>query len=75
MSKRHYSSFDEVDRDLKLLKLQKDIDKERVIFNFHQTKENLKPKSIAKSLIVSFFKTKLVYKGSNKILGFISRRF
>lgn len=40
---REYSSFEEIDRDLKILKLQNEIDKEETKFDFTRTKEALSP--------------------------------
>lgn len=41
---RVYNSFEEVDRDLHILKLQNEIDKEEAKLHFRRTKEALSPK-------------------------------
>lgn len=46
---REYSSFEEIDRDLKILKLQNEIDKEETKFNFTRTKEALSPAYLIKT--------------------------
>lgn len=46
---RVYSSFNEVDRDLKILKLQNEIDKEEARLHFSRTKEALSPKYLIKN--------------------------
>ncbi|MCC8359531.1 MULTISPECIES: DUF6327 family protein [Salinimicrobium] len=72
---REYKNFKEIDRDLKLLKLQKEIDKERVLLSYNQTKESLSPKRIIKSAAGSIFKNALVLKGATSVLGFIGEKF
>jgi hypothetical protein len=44
---KEYRSFEEIERDLKILKLQNEIDKEEVMLSFHRTKEALSPLSLA----------------------------
>lgn len=68
---RHYSNFDEIDRDLQLLKLQMDIDKERIFLSYHHTKESLAPTAILKSMFGSILKNTLILKGTSKVLGFV----
>lgn len=46
---KEYRSFEEIDRDLKILKLQNEIDKEEVMLSFSRTKEALGPLSILNS--------------------------
>lgn len=43
-----YNSFDEVEEDLKIFKLQKEIDKEKLILRYNKTKQDLEisPKKI-----------------------------
>ena len=68
---RQYKSFDEIDRDLKLLKLQKEIDKERIFLSYNYTKESMSPKNILKRTAGTIFKSALIYKGASKVMGFI----
>lgn len=72
---REYKSFKEIDRDLKLLKLQQEIDKEKVLLSYNQTKESLAPKRMLKSAAGSIFKNALVLKGATTVLGFIGDKF
>lgn len=46
---KEYRSFEEIDRDLKILKLQNEIDKEEVMLSFHRTKSALSPLSLLSS--------------------------
>lgn len=72
---REYKNYEEIDRDLKLLKLQKEIDKERVLLSYNQTKESLSPKRILKSAAGSIFKNALVLKGATSVLGYIGDKW
>lgn len=46
---KEYQSFEEIERDLKILKLQSEIDKEEVMLSFHRTKDALSPFSLLSS--------------------------
>ena len=67
---RVYSSFEEIDKDLKILKLQTEIDKEEIKLSLDQTRENLKFKSLVKSSLSSVAQKILSLKAVGKILGF-----
>lgn len=45
-----YKSLDEVDGDLKILKLKADIEEEKIKLNFNQIKEELHPKNLLTDL-------------------------
>ncbi|TRO67381.1 DUF6327 family protein [Christiangramia sabulilitoris] len=66
---RIYSSFDEIDKDLKILKLQTEIDKEEIKLSIDQTKESLSPVSLIGSTIGSIIQKALVLKAVSKIMG------
>jgi hypothetical protein len=66
---KEYSSFKEIDRDLEILKLQMQIDKEEIKLYFNQTKENLSPISLMGSVIGSIAKKALELKLASKIFG------
>jgi len=66
---REYSSFEEIDKDLKILKLQTEIDKEEIKLSLGQTKENLRVKSLFKSSLNSVAQKILSLKAVGKILG------
>jgi len=66
---REYSSFEEIDKDLKILKLQTEIDKEEIKLSLGQTKENLRIKSLFKSSLNSVAQKILSLKAVGKILG------
>lgn len=50
MTPKHYTSFKEIDKALNILKLQKAIEKEQLIFNYQKAKHLLYPQNIAKEV-------------------------
>ncbi|GAA4310192.1 hypothetical protein GCM10023115_34670 [Pontixanthobacter gangjinensis] len=66
---RIYSSFDEIDKDLKILKLQTEIDKEEIKLSIDQTKQNLSPMSLVGSAVGSVIQKVLALKAVSKIMG------
>ena len=72
---REYKNFKEVERDLKLLKLQQEIDKEKAILSLNRTKESISPKNVLKSAAGSLLKNALIFKATTKVLGFIGDKF
>lgn len=59
MIQKKYSSFEEIDTELKILKLKRAIDKEHIAFNYNKVKYYLYPKNIV--LEVSYIlKKKLI---------------
>ncbi|HKJ48503.1 MAG TPA: DUF6327 family protein [Christiangramia sp.] len=66
---RIYSSFEEIDKDLKILKLQTEIDKEEIKLSVDQTKQSLSPLSLVGSVVGSIMQKALVLKAVSKIIG------
>lgn len=66
---RVYNSFKEIDRDLKYLKLKKQIGAQTVKLNYAQTKESISPVTIVSSTLGSIAKKVLFLKVFNKIIG------
>lgn len=66
---RIYSSFEEIDKDLKILKLQTEIDKEEIKLSIDQTKEGLSPLSVAGNVVGSIAQKLIVLKAVSKIMG------
>lgn len=66
---RIYSSFEEIDKDLKILKLQTEIDKEEIKLSLDQTKESLSPKSLIGNAFSSIAQKILAFKAVSKIMG------
>ena len=72
---REYKNFKQIDRDLKLLKLQQEIDKEKILLNYNRTKESLTPKNILKSAADAALRNPIILAGTTKVLGFIGEKF
>lgn len=66
---KQYRSFEEIDRDLKVLKLQNQIDKEEVKLSIAKTKEGLSPVYLLKSTATAAVKRAIILKGTVQILG------
>lgn len=71
MIPKKYTSFKEIDNDLKILKLQRQIDMENLKMNFSQTKQSLHPSSLfgglgglVKSFLMSLLAKKVLKKFS-----------
>ena len=67
MIPKKYTSFDEIDQDLKILKLEREIDLENLKMNFNQTKQSLYPTNlvggfggIVKTFLLSMFTKKVL---------------
>lgn len=64
---KHYHSFEEIDKDLKILRLQREIEVESLKLAFNESKRSLYPSNLIggtsgliKKLLISFFAKKLV---------------
>ncbi len=66
---KEYSSFEEIDRDLKILKLQNQINKEEIRLSVQHTKESLSPISLIGGLIGSIAQKAFILKSVSKIFG------
>lgn len=69
MKQEQFTTFDEIDERLKILKLQKEIDRESIKLNWNRTRTSLYPTHIlgnfgglVPKLIVSFLAGKLIKK-------------
>ena len=77
MNSRSYTSFEEIDRELEILKIKKDIHYQRLIYNVQKTKENLEPMHVVKGLFTSAVTSLPGSLGTifNLALPFIIKRF
>ena len=66
---RVYSNFKEIDKDLRLLRLQKEIDYEEMKLRVNQTKESFSVVGVAANLVGSIAKKAFVLKAVNALLG------
>lgn len=54
MESKKYSSYAEIDRDLEILKLEKEIHYQKLLLSFQKTKESFEPQNIINSYLGSF---------------------
>lgn len=66
---KEYRSFEEINRELKILKLQNQIDKEEIKLSIERTKEGLSPVYLAGSLASEALKKVLILKATAKLFG------
>ncbi|CAM2731623.1 hypothetical protein SAMN05444143_10192 [Flavobacterium succinicans] len=57
MEAKKYASYAEIERDLEILKLQKEIHYQKVVLSFQKTRESFEPKNIINSYLGSFKET------------------
>jgi Family of unknown function (DUF6327) len=57
MEPKKYSSYADIDRDLEVLKLEKEIHYQKLLLSFQKTKESFEPKNIINSYLGSFKST------------------
>lgn len=73
MSMKRYTTFEEIDRDLKYLRLKSQIDLEEVKLGLNQSKETLNetfsPINIIASTVGSILKKAFVLKVVDKLIG------
>lgn len=53
MENKKYSSYAQIDRDLEILKLEKDIEYQRLLQSIQQTKDSLTPQNMVRNFIGS----------------------
>ncbi|TDN88189.1 hypothetical protein DET49_109141 [Salegentibacter sp. 24] len=66
---KEYSSFKEINRDLKILKLQTKIDQEEIKLNIERTKSALSPLSLIGSMAGSILQKAFILKAVTKLTG------
>jgi len=64
-----YETYEEVNHDLKILKLQTQIDKEKIRLATNSIKEDFSPVSVASGIIGKIAKRALILKAVAKIVG------
>jgi hypothetical protein len=65
-----YSSFEQIDKDLKILRLQSEITKEELKLSFHETKEELTPGKLITGIVGSLATSALLLKLLVPIISF-----
>ncbi|MFC6860685.1 DUF6327 family protein [Zunongwangia atlantica] len=66
---KQYSSFEEIDRDLKILKLQTQIDKEEIKLTIEEVKDSLSPIRVVGNAVGAIMQKAIVLKAVAKIFG------
>lgn len=66
---KEYTSFEEIDRDLEILKLQTEIDKEEIKLSIERAKEGISPISMLGSMMGSILEKAIVLKAVTKLTG------
>lgn len=66
---RKYTSFEEVERDLRYLKLKSQIDKEELELGITDIKESLSPARFIANTLGSIIKKAFVFKVVDKLIG------
>lgn len=70
MSKNTYTTFEQIETDLEILKIEKEINYQKVFLEFQRTKEHFTPSGLTKNI---FSTVKNIYSGlSNKNSTFLS---
>ena len=54
MENKKYSSYAEIDRDLEILKLEKEINYQKLVLSFQKTKESITPQYIVNGFVSSY---------------------
>ncbi|MFV8368787.1 DUF6327 family protein [Flavobacterium sp. LB2R40] len=54
METKKYSSYAQIDRELEILKMEKEISYQKLIFGVNKTKESFSPQNIVSDLVGSF---------------------
>lgn len=70
MRERIYTSFEEVNRDKEIYKLQSQIDREKIKRSFFYLKETVSPVNIGASIAIGILQKRFLNKLLSKILPF-----
>ena len=54
MENKKYSSYAEIERDLEILKLEKEINYQKLVLSFQRTKESITPQSVVGGVFSSY---------------------
>lgn len=54
MKQKKYSSYAEIERDLEILKLEKEINYQKLVLSFQRTKDSITPQNIVNGFVSSY---------------------
>ena len=57
METKKYSTYSDIDRDLEILKIEKEIEYHKLVLSFQKTKESLTPQGIVNNFLSSYKST------------------
>jgi len=69
MSLKIYNSFEQIDRDLQILELEKKIDFEKMKIDINDVKKSFSPIAVAGNALGSIAKNAVILKITNKLIG------
>ncbi|AZQ45145.1 hypothetical protein EJ995_02435 [Nonlabens ponticola] len=64
-----YTDFEQIDRDLQILKLEQKIDFEKMKMNVQDVKESFSPINVVSGIFGNIIKKALILKTVNKLIG------
>ncbi len=68
--KKNYSNFEEIDKDLRILRLQSEITKEELKLSLHDTKEELTPSKLVTGIVGGVATSALLLKLVTPLISF-----
>ena len=72
---RRYSNFEEVNKDLRMLQLQSEINKEELKLHFNETKESLSPGNLIAGMVGTISTGAILFKLLTPIAGFAVSKY
>lgn len=54
MERKKYSSYAEIERDLEVLKLEKELNYQKMVLSFQKTRESITPENVLNGIFSSF---------------------
>jgi hypothetical protein len=68
MAYKRYTSYEEIDCELEILKVEKELNFQKIILNVESIKENFRPKNLIKGFLGSY--SSILQNSYGKILSF-----
>lgn len=68
MEKKRYTSYEQIECELEILKVEKELNFQKIVLNVKKTKESFMPKNLIKGFLGSY--SSILQNTSGKIIGF-----
>lgn len=68
MKKKRYTSYEQIECELEILKVEKELNFQKIVLNVKKTKESFMPKNLLKGLLGSY--SSILNNSPGKIIGF-----